>query len=348
MLQPTDPKPLITPPDGTLRPGRILLAPMEGVVDFKMRELLTRVGSFDRCVTEFVRVTQTVLPEKIFTRYCPELDNEGYTINGTPVFMQLLGGDPLMMAKNAARAAQMGAPGIDLNFGCPAKSVNRHDGGSILLAEPQRVISIMQAVRDAVPACVPVTVKIRLGISNADNLEEIATGVERAGAAELCIHARTRDNGYRPPAYWSQLRTVREILKIPIIANGEIWAMEDATQAQIQSGCIDLMLGRGALACPDLSQRLRSSPGQNYRPIAWLEVLDLLQEFFNSSIHEQPKHIGDRLKQWLVYLRREYEQADGLFQVIKRLRDVVEINTAIETHRNELQYYNSRSNPSIN
>src|SRR5210317_492883 len=111
--------------------GRILLAPMEGVVDFEMREMLTRVGSFDRCVTEFVRVTQTLLPEHVFLRYCPELTQGSRTSNGTPVYVQLLGGDPLVMAANARRAAEMGSAGIDLNFGCPAKCVNRHDGGSI-------------------------------------------------------------------------------------------------------------------------------------------------------------------------------------------------------------------------
>ncbi|MCB1756484.1 MAG: tRNA-dihydrouridine synthase [Gammaproteobacteria bacterium] len=325
---------MTNPPDNnTVAAGRILLAPMEGVIDFRMREMLTRNGGFERCVTEFVRVTQTVLPERVFLRFCPELDNDGYTKNGTPVFLQLLGSDPLMMARNAARAASLGTPGIDLNFGCPAKTVNRHKGGSILLDEPHKVAAIVQAVRDAVPPAVPVTAKIRLGVHNAERLEEIASGVERAGADELCIHARTRNDGYKPPAYWSQLRAIREKLTIPLIANGEIWSLEHAAEAQRQSACNDLMLGRGALACPDLAHKIRAGTGGDYQPMNWREVVALLQESFDNTVHARPQHIGDRLKQWLVYLRREYSEANVLFQQIKRLKSVAEINAALALHR---------------
>ena len=90
---------------------------MEGVVDFQMRQLLTNIGSFDRCITEFIRITNTLLPARVFQRYCPELNQDSRTSNGTPVFVQLLGGDPLMMAANARRAAELGCAGIDVNFG---------------------------------------------------------------------------------------------------------------------------------------------------------------------------------------------------------------------------------------
>ena len=104
---------------------RLMLAPMEGVIDHTMRELLTSLGSVDRCVTEFVRVSDRLLPPRVFRRLCPELDRGGVTAAGVPVYVQLLGGQPGVVADNAARAAELGAPGIDLNFGCPAKTVNR-------------------------------------------------------------------------------------------------------------------------------------------------------------------------------------------------------------------------------
>ena len=110
---------------------RIFLAPMEGVVDYTMRDMLTRLGGFDRCVTEFVRITEQKLPARVFYRYCPELHTGGKTPAGTPVYVQLLGGDPDYMALNARTAERVGAPGIDLNFGCPAKTVNRSDAISI-------------------------------------------------------------------------------------------------------------------------------------------------------------------------------------------------------------------------
>jgi tRNA-dihydrouridine synthase C len=314
--------------------GRILLAPMEGVVDFEMREMLTRVGSFDRCVTEFVRVTQTLLPESVFLRYCPELTQGSRTSNGTPVYVQLLGGDPLVMAANARRAAEMGSAGIDLNFGCPAKCVNRHDGGSILLQEPHRMKAIVQAVRDAVPATVPVTVKIRLGVRDSNLLAEVCAAIEQVGANELCIHARTRQDGYRPPAYWSHTKSIREMLSIPLVINGEVWNAEDADKARHESQCADVMLGRGSLACPDLSRQIRARAlGQEYTPLQWLEVLELVQQSFNRTVPLRRKYIGDTLKQWLVYLKRQYPEADRLFQTIKQFRDSDMINKAIDQHR---------------
>ena len=193
---------------------------MQGVVDHPMREMLTRIGGYDRCVTEFIRVTHSVLPEKVFFRYCPELKQEGKTRAGTPVYIQFLGSNPDFLAENAVIAAALGVPGIDLNFGCPAKTVNRHEGGSVLLKEPKRVADIVKAVRDAVDPAVPVTAKIRLGFKDASLLEDIASGIEEAGASELCIHARTRDDGYKPPAYWQHIDAVQQQLTIPVMING--------------------------------------------------------------------------------------------------------------------------------
>ncbi|MHB1115151.1 MAG: tRNA-dihydrouridine synthase, partial [Acidovorax defluvii] len=110
----------------------LLLAPMEGLLDFVLRDVLTRVGGVDRCVSEFIRVTGTVLPDKVFLRYLPELRHGGRTLAGVPVRAQLLGSDPVCMAENAASLAALGPEGIDLNFGCPAKVVNRHGGGAAL------------------------------------------------------------------------------------------------------------------------------------------------------------------------------------------------------------------------
>ena len=178
-------------------PMRLMLAPMEGVIDHTMRELLTSLGGVDRCVTEFIRVTERLLPPRVFYRLCPELARGGRTASGVPVYVQLLGGRAAVMAENAARAAELGAPGIDLNFGCPAKTVNRSDGGAILLREPRRVHDITAAVRAAVPDHIPVTVKTRLGYEDSALFADIAMGIESAGATELTVHARTKRDGYR-------------------------------------------------------------------------------------------------------------------------------------------------------
>ena len=311
---------------------RLMLAPMEGVIDHTMRELLTSLGGIDRCVTEFVRVSERLLPPRVFRRLCPELDNGGTTASGVPVYVQLLGGQPQVLAENAARAAELGAPGIDLNFGCPAKTVNRSDGGSIILREPRRVHDITAAVRAAVPAQVPVTVKTRLGYEDKALFMDIVCGIDAAGATELTVHARTKRHGYRPPAYWEEIAAAREVVTLPVIANGEIWSPDDALRCRAISGCSDLMLGRGALCRPDLPRLVvAASRGEPLTPMHWNDILPLVPRFFALNLeHYDAGHAGNPLKQWLVYLRSYYPQAAVLFENIKRLRQPEHIRSVLK------------------
>jgi tRNA-dihydrouridine synthase C len=306
---------------------RLMLAPMEGVIEHNMRELLTAVGGLDRCVTEFIRICDLLMPPRVFYRYCPELHHGGQTRSGVPVYIQLLGSDAVAMAENAARAAELGAPGIDLNFGCPAKTVNRNMGGSVLLRDPERVHGIVTAVRAAVPTGTPVTAKIRLGYQDRCLLEDNVRAIAAAGADELVIHARTKRDGYRPPAYWEEISRAREWVNLPIIANGEVWSPLDARRCRETSAGNDLMLGRGILCRPDLARLiLADNSGEDLPPLAWSEVLLLLRRLFELNLSHYPaRYVGNPIKQWLAYLRRYYPQAGLLFERIKRLRAAAEL-----------------------
>lgn len=314
---------------------RLILAPMEGVVDHTMRSLLTSLGGIDRCVTEFVRVTDRLLPPRVFHRLCPELASAGHTSAGVPVYLQLLGGQASVIADNAARAAELGAPGVDLNFGCPAKTVNRSDGGAVLLREPERVHDIVATARAAVAAAVPLTVKMRLGFEDDALFLDIARGIEAAGATELTIHARTRRQGYRPPAHWEQIARARDVLRIPVIANGDIWSVGDAQRCRDVSGCSDLMLGRGALCRPDLPRLIRSASQPSatqagIEPLSWPQITALLLQYFDLNLAVYEAHyVGNPIKQWLGYLRNYNPQAAVLFARIKRLRHPAEIREAL-------------------
>ncbi|CAA0087199.1 tRNA-dihydrouridine(16) synthase [Zhongshania aliphaticivorans] len=313
------------------------LAPMEGVVNARMRALLTAVGGIDRCITEFVRITDQLLPARVYHRLCPELENGCKTPSGTPVFIQLLGGEPTPMAENAARAASLGAIGIDTNFGCPAKCVNRHRGGSILLNEPELLYQIIKAMRNAVPCDIPITAKIRLGFNDASQLIDIVSAINEAGANGLTIHARTKADGYKPPAHWHQLAKVHDFIDVPVIANGEVWNPSDFYTCQTQSGCADVMLGRGLLARPDLALEIKSiERGEEYQRYEWPQILTLVDALFCDSIANcAPRHVGGPIKQWLGYLRREYPMAQQLFEQIKRLNTAADISAALKEHSND-------------
>nr|WP_218947068.1 MULTISPECIES: tRNA-dihydrouridine synthase [Acinetobacter] len=302
---------------------------MEGLTDPIMRDVITSVGSFDWCVTEFIRVTDSILPDHIYHTYCPELLTNGKTAAGTPVHVQFLGNNPEMLAANAAKVAAMGAPAIDMNFGCPAKTVNRHRGGSVLLDEPEVVYELVKAVRDAVPAHIPVSAKMRLGYMDRNFMLENAHAIEDAGAAWVTVHARTKADGYTPPAFWDQLRPIREALKINVIANGEIWNNADAKQCQLESGCEDLMIGRGAVTTPDLTQCIRQN--SDLPLLSWQDLLQLQIRFIHGPAKTEIGMLG-RYKQWLGMMSKHYPEAKALWDEIKRLKKLDEIIEKLVAH----------------
>ena len=304
---------------------KLILAPMEGLADFHVRQALTDRGGFDWCVTEFVRVNSTLLPPRVFYRWCPELLNGARTRGGTPVHVQLLGSDPCSMAANAVRAVELGAPAIDLNFGCPAKTVNRHRGGAVLLDEPELVHAIVSAVRKAVPSHVPVSAKMRLGNCDGELASENADAVERAGASWLTVHGRTRAQGYRPPAYWNRIGELQQKAGIPVIANGEIWTAADAQRCREESGCDWLMLGRGAVSDPFLVERVRAGSDAD-----WQQVVTMLSAFISDCRESSDElQLTGRLKQWLNYLRRDWPVAQQLYDHLKRCRNSTEIEALL-------------------
>ncbi len=299
---------------------RIFLAPMDGLTDDIMRHLLTRVGGIDVCVTEFVRVTNTLLPKKVFYRACPELLNSGKTQSGVPVRLQLLGSDPVCLAENAALAASLGAPAIDLNFGCPAKTVNKSNGGAVLLTNPENLYRIVTSVKAALKDRTPLTAKMRLGYEDKSLALDCAAAIEAAGADELIVHARTKTEGYRPPAYWDWIARIREVVNLPVVANGEIWNIQDYLRCKQQSECSDVMIGRGLISNPNLAKQCKLIiDGEQYQPLVWPEIVGLLTEFFNLTLEKMgEKHATGRIKQWLRYLSREFPEAEAFFLMIRQ------------------------------
>lgn len=304
----------------------LLLAPMEGLLDFVLRDVLTRVGGVDRCVSEFIRITGTLLPDKVFLRIMPELRNGSRTLAGVPVRAQLLGSDPASMADNAARLAALGPEGIDLNFGCPAKVVNRHGGGAALLQEPERIAAVVAAVRRAVPAHLPVSAKMRLGYNDTALFLECAQAMEAGGACEIVVHARTKADGYRPPAYWELIPAIREAVRVPVVANGEIWTVQDAQRCRAVSGCSALMLGRGMVADPGLARAIRMADAGGAESVdeavAWPVLVPHIARFWELVCSDlEPRQRAGRLKQWLNLLRRRFPEAEQAYQQVRTIND---------------------------
>ena len=307
---------------------------MEGLADCVLRDVLTRLGGYDGAVSEFIRVSNSLLPLRTFRRICPELDNGNRTPAGTPVLVQLLGSDPSCMAENAAQVAELSPVGIDLNFGCPAPTVNRHGGGATLLDDPEGLRRIVAAVRRAVPPAIPVSAKMRLGISNTDKALDCARALEAGGACSLVVHARTRDEGYRPPAHWEWVARVREAVSVPVMANGEVWTTETYALCRAITGCADVMIGRGAITDPFLARRIKAGDKEGAdRSADWQELLPLLGEFWRLvQLRVTPVQAPGRLKLWLNSLRLTFAEAEALYWALRPVRSIEETDGVLLQH----------------
>lgn len=183
-------------------------------------------------------------------------------------------------------------------------------------------------MREAVPDHLPVTVKVRLGWDNSDRQFEIADAVQQAGASELAVHGRTKEQGYKAEHInWQAIGEIRQRLTIPVIANGEIWDWQSAQDCMAISGCDAVMIGRGALNIPNLSRVVK----YNEPRMPWPEVVRLLQKY--TRLEKQGDtglyHVA-RIKQWLGYLRKEYSEATALFQEVRALNNSPDIARAIQ------------------
>jgi tRNA-dihydrouridine synthase C len=311
--------------------SRLYLAPMEGLADYVLRDVLTGIGGFDGCVSEFVRVTGSLLPSRVYEREAPEVLDAAHTPSGTPMVIQLLGSDPEWMARNAAHAATLSPHGIDLNFGCPAKVVNQHGGGAMLLADPEQLNRIVSAIRAAVPAGIAVTAKMRLGVSDTSLAIDCATALAEGGAASLVVHARTRDHGYRPPAHWEWIARIDAAVDVPVVANGEVWTVADWERCRAVSGCADVMIGRGAVSDPFLALRIRGLMDRSPSAGEWQHVLGHIAGYLRKlQGRVGARHEHGRVKKWLSYLQRTWPQAAELHAAIRRVHDSHEILQVIE------------------
>ncbi|TXR54048.1 tRNA dihydrouridine synthase [Reinekea thalattae] len=305
---------------------KIYLAPMEGLADQYLRHLIAKAGGYDLVVTEFVRVVDQLLPASVFHRTVPELLRGSVCGEQTPLRVQLLGNHPEALARNAVRAIELGSHGVDLNFGCPSKTVNGSQGGAVLLQQPEQLYRITRNVRQAVDQNQPVSAKMRLGYEDHRLMKECALALEAAGANEITVHARTKVQGYTPPAHWHLVAEITSQLNIPTIINGEIWNSQDAEQALLQSGCQHLMLGRGAVRNPWLAQQITTETAKT----CWSQLLPLVDEFWQMVRQDMsPRYCAGRLKQWLSHLRLSYPEAEQLYNEIKRIKEIETISAIL-------------------
>jgi len=228
--------------------SQVILAPMAGITDRPFRQLCRRMGAG-------LAVSEMVISDVSFWKTHKSafrLDHEGET---SPRSVQIAGSDPEMMAYAAKMNVERGAQIIDINMGCPAKKVCNRAAGSALMREPELVKQILEAVVSAVD--VPVTLKMRTGWSSElKNGIEIAQMAQAAGIQALAVHGRTRADAYRGQAEYETLARIREVIDIPLFANGDIDSPNKAAEVLKQTGADAVMIGRAAQGQPWLFREI--------------------------------------------------------------------------------------------
>lgn len=311
----------------------LVLAPMQGLSDAPMRDLLTQIGGFDECVSEFVRITHTVHSRATWLKYVPEIANHNQTATGIPCVTQILGSDAENMAVNALEAVRFGVRQIDVNFGCPAPTVNKHQGGAVLLKEPDKVFHIMKTLRSALPDDVLLTAKMRLGYENTELALENALAMAEGGAGGLTVHARTKVEGYEPPAHWEWVRKIADAVCIPVTANGDVFCLQDYVDIKRVSGCHRVMIGRGAVMRPDLAKQIKQlEAGEAVQEMSFEQIAHWIRVFFELCVQResQNKYPVARLKQWLGMMRKVYPEAGMMFEQIRTLKDIDDVRLALQ------------------
>ncbi len=232
----------------------VSLAPMAGVTDIPFR---TQVKAFGGryCVSEMVACEQLARERIDMVRRAA---GAGMI---SPLIIQLAGREPTWMAEGARMAEAVGADVIDINMGCPAKSVTSGLCGSALMRDPAAALGLIEATIGATD--LPVTLKMRLGWDHASlNAPEIARRAQDAGVRMLTIHGRTRNQFFAGAADWAAIAPIVEAVTIPVIANGDIASASDARRALLLSGAAGVMIGRAAQGRPWLPGAIERALGQ--------------------------------------------------------------------------------------
>ncbi len=273
--------------------SRVLQSPLSGVTDLVFRRLVRRYAPDSMLYTEMISATDLhhmkSLPKLM------EIDR-----HETPISIQLFDCRPDFLAEAAQKAVLEGADTVDINMGCPVNKITKKGGGSSLLRQPELAAQIVRSVVEAVD--IPVTVKTRIGWDdNEITILDFAKRMEDAGAKMITVHARTRSQGYTGNANWEWIRKVKEILTIPVIANGDIFSVDSAIACLEQTGADGVMCSRGTLGYPFLVGQVDHflKTGEYLPEPTVIECLEVAKEHLQGlwdykgikGIHQSRKHL---------------------------------------------------------
>ena len=295
----------------------VVSAPMAGVSD-KVFRILAKEND---CALTY---TEMVSANALIHENCKTL--ELFNIDGEvqPTTVQIFGSDPKIMAQAASIIEKSKPQIIDINMGCPAPKIVKNGAGSALMKTPQLIGEIVEAVRSSVK--IPVTAKIRIGWSpETINAVEVAKIVEKAGAAAIAVHGRTRCQFYSGKANWEVIKKVKEAVDIPVIGNGDVWGPEDGKRMLAETGCDGIMIGRGSMGNPWIFKRTIHyiATGELLPPPSHGERIAVSIRHYNMLIEEKGEVLAvKQMRKHLAWYFKGLRNAAKMREEINRLDDI--------------------------
>lgn len=306
----------------------VYVAPMAGVTDAPFRKLAREFGAGLAC-------TEMISSEALVRRHRESFRLMDLRWDERPVSVQLMGGDPEVMAEAARMVADAGADIVDINMGCPVPKVVKTSGGSSLLRDPDRACSVAAAVVKAVS--VPVTVKIRLGWDYASrNYLEMAPRLEAAGIHGLAVHGRTRSQRYEPWADWEAIAQVKAAVTIPVAGSGDLRSAAEAQRRQRESGVDAIMLGRGILGNLWLVRQTVAllNAGELLPDLGWLDQVALVRRHCDLVIEYYGPERGSRLlRKFIAWGLHGFRGAARLRGMVQSVSTPADIDLVLEEAR---------------
>lgn len=295
----------------TLSP-KLFLAPMEGLGALPFRKAIATIGGFDEGCCEFIRIPSTGFSPSLLKGYDPN------ALSPITQAAQIMGGVKEYLAEAAAALEQLGAPRIDLNCGCPSNTVTGRGAGSSLLKNPKELHAILSMMVKSVK--IPVTAKLRSGYSDTSLFEENLLAAEEAGVKFITLHPRTKEDGYARPANWDLIAKAKELLKVPVVGNGDILSVSDALSMLTQTNCDALMIGRGAVINPWIFLEIKSHFNNESLQTKFSE-LEVFINTFCTYIDPTSKQVNkvNHFKQLISFLfRRSTRLMSKKIEILKK------------------------------
>ena len=303
----------------------VYVAPMAGVTDAPFRKIAREFGAGLAC-------TEMISSEALVREHRESFRLMDLSWDQRPVSVQLMGGDPAVMATAARMAEAAGADIVDINMGCPVPKVVKTSGGSSLLRDPDRACRVAEAVVGAVS--IPVTVKIRLGWDfETRNYLEMATGLERTGIQGLAVHGRTRSQRYDPWADWEAIAQVKAAVAIPVAGSGDLRTADDAARRRLESGVDAVMLGRGILGNLWLVRQTvaRLTTGESVADLSWSEQIGLVRRHGELVLDYYGGERGSRmLRKFIAWGLKGFRGASRLRSLVQSISTPADVAMVLD------------------